>query len=816
MQKGAFVQSDFSRGELSRRLDGRFDLPFYYQGASKLRNMVTLPQGGATRMPGTLYMGQAKYGDRPCRLIPFQPNPFEKYILEVGDLYTRFWQSNGQLMSGESPVELYLPYNVTDIYLMQFAHSKDSLYLCKRVNPILLIRKEQSSFTFHTLEMNQNLWNSQISYKAGDTVYYQGSYYKAKYDNTGIQPGAVAYWQKLYELSRYTSLQVTSIQTHNPSLSYPPDSFVLSYWAMGNKTYIYNATKGRTVPPGTSLDAEYAYTGLIKRRYWYSVISIDGNITNISSWSSTTQYQTGDYCILNNVLYKALAANQNIQPESYFYQYWEKIDENKKSIFPISITFMDRRLICAGNNEEGQSILGSKIGEYSNINIGTRDDDAFQFVISADKEGTIQWAIAQDNLLIGTTNGEYLVTGGGRPITPTNVQVLRQSSYGSAPVRAIVAGDAVLFVQKGGRKVREFVYSDDKKTYQAPDLTIFADHVTESGIVQWDYQQSPYPVVWAVLANGKLIGLTYDRISNVWGWHVHETDGSYESVCVQDGDAGEDEVWVVVRRTVNGQTVRTIEKFAPFEFSTIQEAHFVHCGVYYPPAPEKSITNITQDNPAQVTCPSHGLSNGDRIRIWGVQGMERINHRVYCVANVTTHTFTLLNESGLATVDSSSFDAYTGGGVLQKVVKQFSGLSHLVGKQVCAFADGAAYEDLLVDSNGTVTLPNWVSWARIGLPYTSLLKSMRLGKGELKRIHKLRILFYKTIGSLFGPDETELKELNWRETGEDVSKPPQLFTGYKETFLRSTYDREPYIVLANDKPLPFTVLSVQAEAGVYG
>lgn len=809
MQKATFVQSDFSRGELSRRLDGRFDIPFYYQGASKLRNMITMPQGGVTRMPGTIYMGQAKYADKPCRLIPFQPNAAEKYILEVGEQYIRIWNKNGLLLNGGNPVELYANYYSSELSGITYAQSKNILFLAHPFKSVYRIQKQGDQFQTRLFTFLTNNWNASTKYKPGDKVFYNGHYYVALIENTGTAPVPNRYWELRANLASYIGFEVW-----NAGVVYPKGSQVLFYNPVDNKTGIYQANIN--VPAGVCPTCPWPESaGLRPKTFiWIQVGEIYGNINEIPAWQSDYNYQPGDVCVASYNLYQANAANTNVNPLDEP-RVWELGTGDQYAASLISITFMDRRLILAGSLEAPQTIWGSKIEHYDDLTIGTNDSDAFRFTISSDREGIIQWSIAQDNLLIGTTNGEYLVTGGGRPITPTNVQVLRQSSYGSAPVRAIVAGDSVLFVQKGGRKVREFVYSDDKKTYQAPDLTLFADHVTESGIVQWDYQQSPHPIVWAVLANGNLLGLTYDRISNVWGWHVHETDGAYESICVQDGESGEDEVWVVVRRTVNGQPVRYIEKFAPFEFEDIQNAHFVHSGVYYPPATAISISYISQGLPAMVTCPSHGLLNGDRIRITEVQGMEQINNRIYTVANATTNSFTLKNEAGFADVDSSGFDAYTGGGVVQKVVNQFFGLSHLSGKQVFALADGATYENLTVSSQGVVTMPNWVSWARIGLPYTAMVKSMRLGKGELKRINKLRILFYKTIGCEFGPEEEDLRDLDWRQAGEDPSKPPQLYTGYKEAFLSSTYDREPYIVLQNQKPLPFTVLSIQAEARLY-
>ena len=174
---------------------------------------------------------------------------------------------------------------------------------------------------------------------------------------------------------------------------------------------------------------------------------------------------------------------------------------------------------------------------------------------------------------MGTSGGEFAVTASGssEPLTPTNAQIKRQASYGSADVQPVSVGNVTLFVQRARRKLRELVYDYNSDSYLAPDLTLLAEHITASGIKEISYMQEPDNIVWCVLNNGKLVGMTYRREEQVVAWHEHLIGGastvsgtSYaygfvESVATIPGAIDEDSVYLVVQRTINGATKRYIE-----------------------------------------------------------------------------------------------------------------------------------------------------------------------------------------------------------------------------------------------------------------
>ena len=242
--------------------------------------------------------------------------------------------------------------------------------------------------------------------------------------------------------------------------------------------------------------------------------------------------------------------------------------------YPSVVTFFEQRLVYAATTSRPQSMFFSVSADYYNHaptdNDGNvLDDSGFVYTIATDQVNTIRWMRAGKVLSVGTAGGEFIVSQGDQnsPLSPTNTRVVRQTTFGSAAVTPPQVGNSVLFLQRANRKVREYVYQFESDAYTAPDLAILSEHITEGGIVDMAYQQEPDSIVWLVRTDGVLVGMTYERAQDVVGWHRHiigGADAKVESVAVIPNTTGSrDDLWAVVQRTINGQSVRYIEFLTP-------------------------------------------------------------------------------------------------------------------------------------------------------------------------------------------------------------------------------------------------------------
>ena len=144
----------FNAGELSPFLISRTDIAKYESGCKLLENFIILPYGGVIRRPGTVYMGEAKYHDTPCRLIGFNFSVTTNFILEFGHQYIRFW-TNGVLVESSPgvPYEVSSPYSYTDLRGLQYTQINDIMYVVHpNYHPYKLTRSADANWSLANVD----------------------------------------------------------------------------------------------------------------------------------------------------------------------------------------------------------------------------------------------------------------------------------------------------------------------------------------------------------------------------------------------------------------------------------------------------------------------------------------------------------------------------------------------------------------------------------------------------------------------------------------------------------------------------------------
>ena len=313
--------------------------------------------------------------------------------------------------------------------------------------------------------------------------------------------------------------------------------------------------------------------------------------------------------------------------------------------YPTAFTFFGGRAVYAGTTKQPQTVWLSEVGDFEDFEEGLNDSDSFSLTMSSDKMNAIRWLSALDALLLGTIGGEWRIraTAIDEALTPDNFDERQQTSYGSKKLQPIPVGDAILFVDYVGRKIREMTFLDEKQKYVAPDLSALAEHITLTGITSLDYQRNPDAIVWSTLDNGNLLSMSYERDQDVIAWAVHPLGGTSadaESVAVIPGTT-EDEIWLSTSRTVDGSTTRQIERMQPRVSVDLEDSFFVDSGLIFDGGDPITITYVTQANPGVVSFDntnedgSQRLQDGDQIYITGVVGMTELNGNYYTLGNVT-------------------------------------------------------------------------------------------------------------------------------------------------------------------------------------
>lgn len=270
--------------------------------------------------------------------------------------------------------------------------------------------------------------------------------------------------------------------------------------------------------------------------------------------------------------------------------------------YPTAVAFHEERLFFGGAAFNPQRFDASKTNDFENFAPGVNDDDPLSFAMASDQVNAIRWFASARDLIVGTIGAEGRIgaESQSQPLTPTNVTVRWQTREGCSVLPPEPVANAILFLQRQGRKVRELSYSIEDDGYRAPDMTLLADHVTDGGIVDMTYQREPWGVLWCARADGQMLGMTYQRAEQVVSWSRHKLGGSFgsghavvESVCAIP-TASSDQLWMIVKRTIGGRTVRYVEYMADrFGYSDAQEdAYFVDCGLTYDGAAVSSVGGL--------------------------------------------------------------------------------------------------------------------------------------------------------------------------------------------------------------------------------
>lgn len=296
--------------------------------------------------------------------------------------------------------------------------------------------------------------------------------------------------------------------------------------------------------------------------------------------------------------------------------------------WPTSGTFHEQRLVLGGSILFPSTVAFSITGDFENFEPsdtdGTvADDHGMTYTLDSDTINSIVWIKSGRRIRIGTVGQEFIIWSGADdlPITPTTIKADPESSYGSdLGVSSISVGRDVIFVNRTGRKLREMSYNFSEDGHDARDLTLLSENITIGKVVQIAYQSNPDEIIWCVLSTGNLVGLTYVKKQEVVAWHQHSMGGSFEgghavvdSIAVIPDPEGEyDELWAVIKRTINGATKRYIERmYRTFDEDIIlEDGVFLDSILFYEGAPTMSLRGLNHLEGEEVRIVSSGIDFG--------------------------------------------------------------------------------------------------------------------------------------------------------------------------------------------------------------
>jgi hypothetical protein len=561
MPKTTHIQTNCTAGEISPRLIGRVDVQKYNNGLKTCRNAYPLVHGGAKRRGGLRFAKAAKEALKQTRLLPFIFNRDQAFIIEFGDAYIRFFEASGARIEDPpgTPVEVVSPYLEADLDDLHYVQGADTMFLFHpSYQPRKLVRYSNTVWKLSIVAWDvppseekgdkpaTQLTLSAITVGTGRTATAAAACFEASDVGRQITNGA-----GLATITAYTSTTVVTVTIVDAFAASPIAS---GQWTLTEspKTTLTPSAKDPIGAACTLTAGAAAFKNSAQVTDIGKFVEINDGLVEITGFTSST--------VVTGIIRTVLTVTNAAQSEGWALRsnVWNATDG-----YPRCGTLFEQRLIAAGSPNYPNTIWGSKTGQYYNFADGKADDDGFSFTIASDQVNPIEHMASTRVLLPLTYGGEFSMTGGvEKPLAPTNVQIKSQTVYGCDPVRPVRAGSEIIFAQRGGRKIRALGYRVESDSFNAPDISVLAEHVTEGGILEMAFSQEPDSVVWMVRGDGAAVSMTIDRDQDVIGFALHDTDGQFESFASVPYN-GMDRVFAVVVRTINGATVRYIEYFDP-------------------------------------------------------------------------------------------------------------------------------------------------------------------------------------------------------------------------------------------------------------
>ena len=499
--------------------------------------------------------------------------------------------------------------------------------------------------------------------------------------------------------------------------------------------------------------------------------------------------------------------------------------------YPSTVTYIQQRLAFANTDIEPEKIFLSRTANFKNFTTSSpsQADDAITFTMAGRQVNEVQSLIDLGRLVILTTGGEWSAEGDGGVITPTTINTKQYSYNGSGDLQPIVIDGAAIYQQARGSIIRDLTYNFEISGYSGNDLTIFSAHLFDKfTIVDWSFQQIPHSILWVVRSDGALLGMTYVKSQQVIAWHRHDFGGLVENVSVVP-EGNEDTLYVTVKRTINGKSVRYVEKLTSRQINDIVDNKFMDSHLSYDG--RNTNTSHTMTLSGGTTWEyTETLTLTSSTSFFSANDVgNAIHYQDGEVLRLTITEYTSATEVQVkphktvpVTYRSQAVSEW------EKAVDELAGLWHLEGKDVAIFGDGfvvaspnnASY-DIVTVANGKVTLDKPYAVIHVGLPYLSDIETLDIDtpNGETisdksKIVGEVNMFVEETRGIFVGPkppsgtDPLEnLVEFKLRNV-EDYDSPVSLTTDNISVNIKPEWNSNGRVFVRQVDPIPMTILSV--------
>ena len=511
--KTVLIKNNFSAGELSPTLYTRTDIQQYSNGAKRLKNVIPLVEGGVRKRPGTLSYGEQSGA---IRLIPFIVNSSNAFLLILKNGSIAVYNPRTKAVVAT----LASPYTAAQIPNIQYVQYRFEFFITHGEVPVQRLRCDEDF-------SNWNLSAFVFTHPPIDSD-------NARYPFRKGTPSG-------QDLGAFITFTLDAVSAWSNSTTY-----LLGDVVIYSSQYYQAARDNSAKQPNTSTgdwvvvpNADGAgFTADDVGRY----IDVNGGLIKITKFNNANSV-SGEVVKKLDAVIKAIERSWVVLPQAF----------NATDGYPRCCTYYKQRLVLANTKKAPNKIWFSAVGANGNYLETTEDGDAFSVVSASGLSNSILFLEAQRGVICLTSGGEFMVDSDGA-LSPTTVNINEHSAYGAySETRPERVGNELLFVQRGGERMRALTYRYEVDGLVSPEISALSSHIGEEhlGINEISYQQEPESIVWCVLGDGKVTSITFNRDQEVLSWAQHDFGGVVKSICSLPTQLGSDSAFMLIQRAGN-------------------------------------------------------------------------------------------------------------------------------------------------------------------------------------------------------------------------------------------------------------------------
>lgn len=880
------ASATFVQGEVAPDLTVRQDIPLFLKALQRCENFIVLPQGPVTFRCGTRYVHHTRRHNSAI-YIPFQFNDVQAYLIEATDRRFRFYKEDGIVLEGTISASSISSANpgvwtaiahglvtgdevfVNGVYTAGGPVGKlnGQSFLVVRLTADTFSLTDQFGTGIPTNDLaaitvpgtvnrifelitpfeEAQLGNLQWAQTADTMVICSQAYEIRTLTRSSHTSWTMRSW------SRYTTALIPGYAGPflHDTTNYPfTKPIAITGISQANPAVI-------TVAGGfTSTDPDFLVTG--DRIYLNDIVGmteLNNRFFTVGTVTNTTAQLVGE----NSTGYGAWVSGGFVEP----------VGARK---YPACVSFTDDSRISFANTlnnpetmwfSRGPSSAGAlRFGDFTQ---GSNASDGLLFTLAPlrGKVDSIRWMTNTDKYIaVGTFGSVRRLYGASEaePLTPSSVTAKAANSDGVDNAIPVVDGATTMFIARGQLSLQSLEFDYQIDGYAPNDMNLVSYHLTQVGITKIVRQIARPVIIWCLRSDGVLLGMTYKAKENIAGWHQHRVGGNgfVEDIGVLPREANGEILYLIVKRTINGRTVRFIEYITdtpvwpdPLDFLTDSyllasgdnnfsqedenrffsaqyerqkegnylDAASVYDGSAYGTAANATLTVGTgADTPDQTgvlfTTSGGSPFTSDMVgrQIWGkfdpITGYGGGRAEITAYNSGGSVTVTILSEflEGGASFDPGDWFI---------TATEVSGLAYLEGEIVGVMTDGAIPDSQIVE-NGVITIEEPASVIRVGYKYRGIVKTFPIDQGGVsgpaqnknKIIAELAVRLLNSAGLKFGTNPYALQDLTFRRMTDITGRPVPLFTGSAREVYSDIWEEDKTMLILQDNAQPTTILGL--------